>query len=226
MERGPRMENEGLVRTRETPERNLRRELRRNAMEIQYRTEYGSPSYEIARKISDKLDLKDHIDQMQQYRDDVTVRQTLKQLGIFMVKESKTRIEYNDPTTGFSIKPGDEVLDLHMPPVPQDQRTLSAATRSMGLIAEYMQNHNINPKYIIGITYERLARVSRFQRFTVVDIPIPDDIREGIERVYHKIAEPGLKDKPMGKIMLCYQTREDFMRRFSKPTSPTEVKIF
>lgn len=226
MERGLRMSFEELKRTPETPEQNLRRELKRNAVEIQNRTEYGSLAHEVARKISDKLDLKEYIDRMQHHRDDVTIRQPLKQLGIFMVKESKTRIDYDDPTTGFSIKPGDEVLDLHMPPVPQDKRTLSAATRSMALIAEYMQRHDINPQYIVGVTYERLAQVSRFQGFTVVDIPIPDDVRKRVERVYQKIAEPGLKDKPMGKVMLCYQTREDFMRRFGLPTSPAEVKIF
>ncbi len=199
----------------ESPEQIRRNEIGEVVRGLQHTAE-SDLAREILAKVDEKLRLKDDIALIKLHADDITIRQPLKRLGMFLVKETTTRINYEDPQTGFRIQPGDVVLDLHLPPVRPEDRTLTNVTRSLQMVAEYMDAHNIDPKYIIGVTFDKLARVSSRQGFTVIEAKVPDDIKAGVERVYHKLTEPGKRGEPMGPVMVCYQIKEDFMSRYLK----------
>jgi hypothetical protein len=83
------------------------------------------------------------------------------------------------------------------------------------LLAKYIQEQRLTPKYILGVTYERLASASRRFGFELIEPPIPDDVRRGVENVYQRFVEIDQKDrKPIGKILVCYQGLEEFMGGF------------
>ncbi|KKR78369.1 MAG: hypothetical protein UU23_C0001G0133 [Candidatus Curtissbacteria bacterium GW2011_GWA1_40_9] len=199
----------------ETPEQLFRGELRR---EINRALESADNplAIEIAEKALEKLDIKDRVGEMSRYKDDPTVYQDWKQLGLFMVIDKISRINYQDPNSGIRIRKGDRVLDLHLPPVAKEDRTLANVTRSMELIAQYIAIHDLDVKYLVGVTTERLAMISKRQGFTIVEPEIPEDIKRGVENVYRRFGDRGINAEAMGRILLCYQETEQFMQRFSK----------
>ena len=212
-ERGPR----GFERSRGTegPREQLLSDVEYSVNRARWET--GGLSIEqreILRKVDEKIQLKRDIGAITRYKDDITIKQPLKQLGIFMVQHRDSRISYTDESTGLEIRQGDPVVELHIPPVQSEDRTLSAATASLRQVAAYMDYHNLNPKYVLGVTYERLASASRRQGFTVVETSLPANVTQRVEDVYSRFTDQGKNGKPMGKVMLCYQTGEDFKARY------------
>ena len=217
MEGGRRFEPGWGSRTPETPEQQFRGSLRERLSRLRWEsTGLSDLERSIIEKAVEKIDLKDELVEVQSQRDDTTRYQKLKQLGIFFVKDTTTQIDYEDPNTGFHIQPGDRVIDLHIPPLSPERRTLTAVNKSFEMIADYIDRQNLDPKYIVGVTYERLANVSRRQGFTVIEPVIPDRLRAGVENVYKKFVESSGQTKPMGKILLCYQPTSQFMERYLK----------
>lgn len=198
-----------------SPEAMFRSSLREGLIRAKHET-LGLSELErtILEKAIEKIDLKDELQEIQRHKDDTTQYQKLKQLGIFFVKDTITEIDYVDPESGFDIQPGDHILDLHIPPLAPELRTLREINRSFELIAEYIAIHRLDPKYIVGITYERLANVSKRQGFKVIEPTIPDRLRAGVENVYQRFTESRGQEKPMGKILLCYQPTNQFMQRY------------
>lgn len=210
-ESGSRSLESSYGRIHEIPQQQFRDDLRAEINMISPKSVLG---FEVTMKILELLDIKDKIEEIQQYRDDPTVYQNWKQLGLFIVIDRTSRIGWKDDKSGFEIKQGDKILDIHLPPVPQEQKTFDNITRSMQLIADYIVKQRLNPKYIMGVTFEKLARVSQRQGFTVVEPQVPDDIRRGIERVYHGFEPSGLNENSMGKVLLCYQPTKKFLQRY------------
>lgn len=94
------------------------------------------------------------------------------------------------------------------------------AEESFQLLAEYIERHKLKPKYILGVSYERLANLTKYFGFQVIEIPIPEEVRSRVEKVYQKLMEARKtsekQPKPMGKILVCYMKTENFLERFSK----------
>lgn len=199
----------------ESPEQSFRGELRHEVQLVLERSD-NPLSIEIAFKILEKLDIKDRIDEINAHKDDPTVYQTWKKLGLFIVIDRTSRINWDDQDSGIKVRKGDRVLDLHLPPVPKEDRTLANVTRSMKLIAQYVAQQRLDVKCLLGVTTERLAMVSKRQGFTIVEPYIPDDIKRGVENVYRRFDDRGINAEPMGRILLCYQEVGQFMQRFSK----------
>lgn len=84
------------------------------------------------------------------------------------------------------------------------------------MVAEYIDRHDIPGEYLIGVTYERLARASRRYGFTVLDLELPPEMTRGAENVYRNFRERYGQDLDMGKIQLCFQKRQDFLNKFRK----------
>ena len=163
MESGHRFE---LSRHR-TPEQELRESLKGEAKQILYRTE-DPIAHEIAEKILEKIAIKEHIEEIHRHRDDTTMYQPWKQLGIFIVVDAASKIDWQDES-GLEIRKGDKVLDIHLPTLNPKEKTLTQTTASLKMVATYIQDQKLDPKYIMGVTWEKLANASRRQGFTVVD---------------------------------------------------------
>lgn len=178
---------------------------------------------EVINAILEKLYLKATIADLIKHRDDTSVYRKVKWLGIFIVVDTVSNHNFEDPKSDFHLAKGEPILDLHLPPIrPEDRTRLRERTvESLRLLAEYIRRHKLTPKYILGITYERLAKVAKRFGFTVIEIPIPQEIQRRIENLYKKLIETdirkGKQPKPMGKIFLCYIKTEDLLEKFGKP---------
>lgn len=208
MEGGGRFES---YRPVESPEQQFREGLRNETFNV-LRNAEDPLAIEIAEKILGKLDIKDRIDEINRHKDDPTLYQSWKQLGLFLVMDKASRIDYADSKAGFEVRKGERILDIHLPPTPPEQRTLANVTKSMRLIAEYIDKQKLDVKYVMGVTFEKMAMVSRRQGFTVIEPEIPDDIRTGVENVYRRFNNQGINSRSMGKILLCYQPTDQFLQ--------------
>ena len=159
-------------------------------------------SQEIAAKILTKLEIKDRVDSMIAHADDVDIYEEYKKLGIFVVRDAEATFDYEDKDTGLSLRKGDRYLDLHLPPVPEHLRSREALNNSLDLVRQYIAAHNLQPKYLMGITYERLARLAERQFGFNVAYPSPNSLPEsvvhGVERVYQGFTQAGLDGRDMG----------------------------
>lgn len=186
----------------DTPERTLLEGVRSAALDILHSNPENLLAREIAEKMLMKAEIKDRIDEMSAHADDVAVYQELKKLGIFVVRDAKATFDYGDPESGFSLQTGDSYLDLHVPPVPEGLRSRAAVRASLDLVRQYAEEHQLEPKYVMGVTYERMARVAN--RVFGFDIAypsadsLPDEVVGGVERVFQQFTEAGHSGQEMG----------------------------
>jgi|SRR3989344_4817095 len=199
-----------------SPEQQLRNVVRMDLPDIRrYATENSDLLlFELTLKIEEKIDLKDQIDAIWQFRDDITVRQRIKKIGMFVIVEQTAQLDWEEPNSDFSLHKDEPYLDIHIPYVNTAGKSFTNVTESLQQVAQYIQFHNLNPKYILGVTHERLARVSRRQGFTVIEPTLPENTQASVERYYNSLVERGIVQEPIGKILLCFQTREDFLNRY------------
>ena len=217
-EGGGHFEGYGRMSRVESPQEKFRSELRGEVYHILERSD-DPLSIEVANKILEKLQIKDIVDDLVRYKDDPKIYRQWKQLGLFIVIDRTSRIDWVDKKNRFEVKKGDSILDIHLPTVPQDQRNPASMVRevhrSMQLIAEYVTQQDLHPKYLMGVTFEKLARVSRRQGFTVIEPEVPEDIKRGVENVYMRFGDLGVNERSMGKILLCYQSTDKFLQKYS-----------
>lgn len=174
----------------------------------------------LASKLREKYDLKAQVKAMDEYADDVTIYQHLKRLGIFIVVHTKAKESITLNDTGFQLNEGDEIIDLHLPPLEDSAKLAGQARESFALLANYLHQHSqtMHPKYILGSTYEALARLATRFGFETADIPIPDDLQQAIERVYSK-TNRARAGRSMGSIQLVHQPTDSFLKRFATNSS-------
>lgn len=175
-----------------------------------------------------KPDLKRKTYDINEGKDNYYIFQNPKQLGIFVAFYKESEYDLLDTkNSNFSLLKGEYFIDLHLPPlnIRGRKKILVNTKKSLELLAKYIQVHNLHPKYILGFTYEKLANISKRYGFKVIDLKIPEEIRRGVERIYRLFVESENKTKKsssistMGKVLLCYQTCEDFLNRFLKQDS-------
>jgi hypothetical protein len=198
----------------ETPQQSFRSDLRQSMNRLLHESYLSDDmaSLEVAQAILEKLDIKDKIDDFTKFRDDPSVYQEWKKLGLLLVIDTKSRIDYvNGDDPNWNIKKGDSVLDIHLPPVPKGKATLGNLRESMKLIAEYIRIHNLDSKFLIGVTFEKIAKISESFGFRVVEPKLPEKVKARIERVYDEFNKSG---SPMGKILFCYQPVGKFLERY------------
>lgn len=197
---GPNLES-GIETHEMSQDRILLGEARSAAFEM-LRTPEDALTREIAKKILAKAEIKDRVDELFAHADDVAVYQELKRLGVFVVRDAVATFDYDDEAPGFSIRNGDSYLDLHVPPVPQELRSRQAVEGSLDLITQYIEAQQLNPKYLMGITYERMARLAERQFGFTVAYPnadsLPDGVASGVQRVYEGFTQAGMDGKEIG----------------------------
>lgn len=197
-----------------TPERALVNGMRHAAYEMLSGPE-DALSREIAEKLLLKADVKEQVDAMFAYADDVSVRQDLKQLGTLVVREAEAQFDYDDPDSGFSLRRGDSYLDLHIPPVPIELRHRRAAIRSLALVREYIIAHGLAPKYVMGVTYERVGEIAKKFGFNVAHPNpelLPNSVIRGVQRVHEQFTEEGMRGGDMGLPVIVFKDTGEFLK--------------
>jgi len=147
----------------------------------------------------------------------ITTRKPPKKFGIFYVVEAVAQDKMYDPNSDFFLDKGDSYIELHLPEVelPKD-RPLERVAESLASLAEYIGEKGLKPKYVMGITHERLARAaSRQIGFQIIDPNMPQELREVIERTNDYAVQDGLKAEPMGPLVLIYQEIDTFLDKFA-----------
>lgn len=171
-------------------------------------------SREIAEKLLLKADIKDRVAAMVAYADDVAVRQDLKQLGTLVVRETEAQFDYDDPKSGFNIQRGDRYLELHVPPVPEESRNSTAAHRSLELVRQYILAHDLDPKYLMGVSHERLGEIAKKFGFGVArpdPATLPENVIRGVQRVYQEFTDDGLNGMDMGMPVIIFRRTAEFL---------------
>lgn len=172
----------------------------------------------IGEKLAMKVRVKSQVDDLLDGADNIERHQDLKKLGVFVIREEHARFTYEDPESGFSIKEGESFLDIHLPPVPIDRRNRDSVQSSLEMLAKYMKFHGINPKYILGITYERLGRFAErafdFNRLDINPGVLPNDVVNGVVKVYEATG----RAEEMGPPVVIYRDVQGFLDQYSPQT--------
>lgn len=159
-----------------------------------------------------------------------TVRSTVYHpFGRLIVNKDYAPFDIEDKDIGLSLKEGDQILAIHLPPVYKNEDSpLSKITSSLQMLAnnlyiskEYPNARDIiedlNPanfNAIVGITYEKLAHISQRAGFRIADAENIDTYtRNEIEKIYSRYV--GKTGRPIGRIMICYQALDDFLERYA-----------
>ncbi|OGD83632.1 hypothetical protein A2165_03030 [Candidatus Curtissbacteria bacterium RBG_13_40_7] len=142
-------------------------------------------------------------------------------LGIFLLYDRFARRDWSDPETGFDLHRGECFLDVNL--WLDTSATRDEIEDSLKGLAYYV-NEDPDLKYVLGVTYEKLARLSLHYGFTLSEKPFPDFT--SLMRKYYPKTPRGIAGKPMGKIMLVFQEREQFLRRFLPDYQPQEEVEF
>ncbi|HEX8762987.1 MAG TPA: hypothetical protein VF733_04505 [Candidatus Saccharimonadales bacterium] len=186
-------------------------------------------SREIAEKILAKVEIKDRVDSLTSHADDVTVYQEFKKLGIFVVRDTRATFDYEDKEGGLSLRKGDQYLDLHLPPVPKGSRSRDAVHASLALVCEYISAQGLNPKYLIGVTYERMARLAERQFGFSVAYPDPDllpaSVVRGVEQVYEGFTQAGRSGQDLGLPAIVFQEISPIAESKAGSTNPVVVSL-
>jgi hypothetical protein len=121
-------------------------------------------------------------------------------IGVFFISAVEATGSWEDPETGFNIKPEDAYLVIDLPNSVNAVR--SEIDDSMRGIAYYLWNQG-DLKYVLGTTYEKIAQLSRHFGFALSRNPMPDDADDV------RINYP---DPPRG------HSGKDFLRRYLNHT--------
>jgi hypothetical protein len=196
------------------PNLKLRGELRETGLAMA--GESDPLTREIGFKLLSLVRAKDMVDGMFAHRDDPSVYQQYKMLGIFILEDGVAIMDYQDPQNGFAIRKGDRYLGLHLRPVSDEDKSFSKIGESLEMVADYItrQSLDIVPS-MMGVTFERLAEVSRRIGFSVADPRIDERSRHRVQKVFD--AHYGRTGRPMGKIMLIHQPTAQFIEKY-KPS--------
>lgn len=71
----------------------------------------------ILEAIIEKIHLKNRIADIIQYRDNTSIYQRVKQLGIFLFIDSESKYDWKDPNSDFYLAQGEKFIDIHLPPI-------------------------------------------------------------------------------------------------------------
>lgn len=144
------------------------------------------------------------------HKNDITVYQPIKALGLFTAMEETLLVE----------EPTGEILTINtvridLPRVRPQQDLLPAVNESFTLLAKYIAYHQLDVDYIVGTTYEKLAKASQRWGFTIVE-PLSKKTAQDV-KTYYPDTPHGKEGKPMGEVLSCFQTKEEFLQRFLSP---------
>jgi len=171
----------------------------------------------IGEKLRLKLDFKNMITGMFDSVNDPTVYSQLKKFGIFVAYDTRAAFGYEHEEHGFAIERGDSIIDLHIPPVPRDMRSLGDVKDSLALLADFIGIHGLEPKYVMGVTYLRMAQLAHRQFGFNLSMPypheLPEEVTNGIKRIHKEYVAKGGEANFVIPAIIWLKT-EDFLDKF------------
>lgn len=150
--------------------------------------------------------------------------------GPVTIGPRKAPFEIKDASSQLEIRRGDKILCVHLlTSRTEDEKTsLQNVSEAFSDIASTMKAASSYPKdpfnpanfkAVIGITYEQLARITRRMGFKIAEAKeVSWWEREKVEIAY-RVNIGKATGKPMGKVMVCYQSTEEFLQRHFKQSS-------
>jgi hypothetical protein len=153
-----------------------------------------------------------------------------KQIGVFFVHHNTSIDDWGNSEIGFDLNKGEKFLEFHLPDSEQYEKAhdrtnfYKNARDSLKLMAGYIQRHNLETKWVLGTTDERLARAGRIFGFETMQIPIDDELRsiwedsflENNPRFQPENQPKGRPVRPVGNFLLAYQSLDNFLARFAQ----------
>ena len=195
----------------ERPPQTLKEEVEK--MYLEAPTELGR---EIMGKILEMMNAKERAKQLASYvatadPKDITTYYPEKKLGIVLACDTVSSQTYREGDT--VIQRGDRLLQLHLPPrasASSPRSLLRDVSESLQLTSDYINYHQLSPKFITGCTYEPLVSViEKRYGFKAARVGIPVEWRDRVERVFHRYVDPNLEPK----IGFVWSTLRDFQDR-------------
>lgn len=172
----------------------------------------------IGEKILEKAEIKKRVEEMEAGAHDTSTYQELKHLGILVVRDVQARFSFEDPITGFRVNEGESYLELHLPPVPTELRSREAVEASFQLVARYIEEQGLEPKFVMGVTYERLAELAQRQFGFDVTYPdpkiLPEDLLRGVVNVFSQFTQKGGEGADVGVPAIMHLDIEQFLRQY------------
>lgn len=137
-----------------------------------------------------------------------------EQIGAFLVFQEIAKDWYNR-RANFILEKDDMFLDLQLMPG-RLNTPFTQIPQSLRLTAEFISVNNLNPKYISAIAYEALAIVAekRYGFHSFEEKNLPADYVEGFRGYYENFSSRAKKGKDMGKIMIFFMTKIEFLKLF------------
>lgn len=179
------------------------------AQEALKRSQTHEIAAEMARKILRKIEMKKQLEDLYAGANDALEYQEVKMLGIFVVRDAEAEFSYDDPNGDFSIAKGDRYLDLHIPPLSKGARNRETVEESFSLITNYIDYHDLQPRYLMGVTYPRMAEFAHRRFGFDLSYPgpdsLPEEVVEGVRQVFDGLTEAGLNGKEFGLPVIAYK---------------------
>ena len=145
---------------------------------------------------------------------DLTTYSPIKRVGMFVFVHQTAEVDWLYTDGAFQINAGDEYLNVHIPPAEEGAVSLANVTNDYTRMAEYTRDFLPNLKYLVGITYARLARTGKRQNYTSFPIDVPQELRAPMKAMYERYINVAQNGKPPGPTVLSYHTRKSFLDQF------------
>lgn len=150
---------------------------------------------------------------LQQTFNDIDKYNRVKKFNPIALVETKANIDYRDEETGFQLLKGDWYLGIHIQPRYGRKTDLPHIMMGCRRMAAYIDlfHDRLPSSMVVGITYEKLASVSKRFGFSICETPLPPQV---VKRFINVSKDPpAFYDVSHPKV--CFQTSDDFIRRFS-----------
>lgn len=139
--------------------------------------------------------------------------------GLLLAYDAWADFDYQDNATGFDIHVGDPYVELHLPPVPERLRSWAAARESLRQLGRHVAEHRVPSKYIMGITYPRLAMAAHWRFGASVIFPQPTDLPPwavgGVEQLLEgSYLGNDPRNQVAGRIALLFWETADFLQAY------------
>ncbi|MBI4050773.1 MAG: hypothetical protein HY396_02240 [Candidatus Doudnabacteria bacterium] len=144
-----------------------------------------------------------------------------EKVGIFSVVWQKAASLPLSIRQALHLRGDESYLGLHVDDKVVGERPLDflrSFRSGFRKVASFMAGRKLEPAYVIGITYEKLAHAASFYGFGFFEVdPAELDARElaRIEQGYMK-TQNYLKGEPMGSVLVCFAPFDRFMDRHLK----------
>ncbi len=155
---------------------------------------------------------------LDKYKDDYTIFEPIKRLGVITLSPVVARFDWRDEATGFDMRKYDRYLDVH---IPYDIANLGLTQivgrthKTFEMAADYIQLHNLRTKYILGMTYEKMARLTERLGFRTFEVLLPDTVKAWSEEDFRENNPRGKRGVEMGRILVAFQETDRFLERFA-----------